>query len=370
MASFLPSLRTRALTHARPSLRPLSSTSRCCAEPEAGSSSTEATADSASSADTGAIEAEQAGTEIKETGPQKKGYVAWLNGEGARFRKGIKGKTNWIGETPFPLNPTFSPLPPLADSIKTKIYNAYLHNIMLKEATDSQVVRAVSARFGVSMDRVRAIIRLKELEKSWRAEGRPLQTGLLKGMESHLGVKEASEHWRGTEQPDPTAPQLASSKTIFEMVDVESGDSPVLPALRRVPDRAVPLTEAPLLSASPSSSSSSAGKVKTVPASRPGRAATVFTDLSGTKRGEGMQATYNANKTKRGNPAVGRAGRKQLWFGPRGDENDCRPERLSLPQRGVPRIEVIFEVDASGIMKVSAADKGTGKTEAITIAND
>ncbi|GAA5821403.1 hypothetical protein JCM11251_004606 [Rhodosporidiobolus azoricus] len=38
--------------------------------------------------------------------------------------------------------------------------------------------------------------------------------------------------------------------------------------------------------------------------------------------------------------------------------------------RGVPQIEVTFEVDASGIMKVSAADKGTGKTEAITIAND
>ena len=27
--------------------------------------------------------------------------------------------------------------------------------------------------------------------------------------------------------------------------------------------------------------------------------------------------------------------------------------------RGVPQIEVTFEVDANGIMKVSAADKGT-----------
>ncbi|CAG8737653.1 1575_t:CDS:1, partial [Racocetra fulgida] len=38
--------------------------------------------------------------------------------------------------------------------------------------------------------------------------------------------------------------------------------------------------------------------------------------------------------------------------------------------RGVPQIEVTFEIDANGIMKVSAADKGTGKSESITITND
>lgn len=38
--------------------------------------------------------------------------------------------------------------------------------------------------------------------------------------------------------------------------------------------------------------------------------------------------------------------------------------------RGVPQIEVTFEVDASGIMKVSAADKGTGKSQSITIENE
>lgn len=71
---------------------------------------------------------------------------------------------------PFPLNPSFKPNPPLADEIKTKIYNAYVHNILIKDATDSQVVRAVSSKFGVAMDRVRAIIRLKELEKSWKSQ--------------------------------------------------------------------------------------------------------------------------------------------------------------------------------------------------------
>jgi len=38
--------------------------------------------------------------------------------------------------------------------------------------------------------------------------------------------------------------------------------------------------------------------------------------------------------------------------------------------RGVPQIEVTFEVDADGILKVSAEDKGTGKSEKITITND
>ena len=65
-------------------------------------------------------------------------------------------------------------MPPLADAIKTKIFNAYIHNLMDKSAsTDSQVVRAVAVRFGVGMERVRAIIRLKELEKSWINEVRP-----------------------------------------------------------------------------------------------------------------------------------------------------------------------------------------------------
>merc|ERR1711862_85128 len=35
--------------------------------------------------------------------------------------------------------------------------------------------------------------------------------------------------------------------------------------------------------------------------------------------------------------------------------------------RGVPQIEVTFEVDANGILQVAAEDKGTGKKEQITI---
>ena len=38
--------------------------------------------------------------------------------------------------------------------------------------------------------------------------------------------------------------------------------------------------------------------------------------------------------------------------------------------RGVPQIEVTFDVDANGIMNVSALEKGTGKSNKIVITND
>lgn len=71
------------------------------------------------------------------------------------------------------MNPSFNPLPPLSDVIKTKIFNAYTLNLVSSpNTTDSIVVRAVSLKFGVGMERVRAIIRLKELEKSWKDQVR------------------------------------------------------------------------------------------------------------------------------------------------------------------------------------------------------
>merc|ERR1712125_161998 len=38
--------------------------------------------------------------------------------------------------------------------------------------------------------------------------------------------------------------------------------------------------------------------------------------------------------------------------------------------RGVPKIEVTFDIDANGILNVNAEEKGTGKSEKITITND
>jgi len=38
--------------------------------------------------------------------------------------------------------------------------------------------------------------------------------------------------------------------------------------------------------------------------------------------------------------------------------------------RGQPQVEVVFDLDANGILNVSASEKSTGKSEKITITND
>ena len=45
-------------------------------------------------------------------------------------------------------------------------------------------------------------------------------------------------------------------------------------------------------------------------------------------------------------------------------------EGIPPAPRGVPQIEVTFDIDANGILKVSAVEKGTGKSQDITITND
>ena len=38
--------------------------------------------------------------------------------------------------------------------------------------------------------------------------------------------------------------------------------------------------------------------------------------------------------------------------------------------RGMPQVEVVFDIDANGILNVTASEKSTGKTNKITITND
>merc|ERR1712102_42816 len=45
-------------------------------------------------------------------------------------------------------------------------------------------------------------------------------------------------------------------------------------------------------------------------------------------------------------------------------------EGIPPAPRGTPQIEVTFDIDANGILNVSACDKATGKAEKITIPND
>lgn len=45
-------------------------------------------------------------------------------------------------------------------------------------------------------------------------------------------------------------------------------------------------------------------------------------------------------------------------------------EGIPPAPRGVPQIEVTFDIDANGILNVTAEDKGTGKRNKITITNE
>lgn len=66
----------------------------------------------------------------------------------------------------------------------------------------------------------------------------------------------------------------------------------------------------------------------------------------------------------------------QVFEGERAMTKDNNPlgkfELSGIPPapRGVPQIEVTFDIDANGILNVSAKDKNTGKDERITIKND
>ena len=66
----------------------------------------------------------------------------------------------------------------------------------------------------------------------------------------------------------------------------------------------------------------------------------------------------------------------QVYEGERQFTKDCnrlgdfKLEGLPAMPRGVPQIEVSFDVDANGLLNVSAAEKSTGTSRKITITND
>jgi hypothetical protein len=80
--------------------RSISSTATLQAEADLSSTeSSSVSQDGAGAASTTESSEVQESTGTKSSSSQGRGYTAWLDGDGARYRNPIKGRTNWLGET-------------------------------------------------------------------------------------------------------------------------------------------------------------------------------------------------------------------------------------------------------------------------------
>ncbi|KAF2104122.1 hypothetical protein NA57DRAFT_70334 [Rhizodiscina lignyota] len=79
---------------------------------------------------------------------------------------------------PFPLNTYFKSQPILSEDLREEIWR--------RVQQDGSNIRIVSAELGVSIERVAAVVRMKEIEKRWVAEGKPLATPYSRAVLSML----------------------------------------------------------------------------------------------------------------------------------------------------------------------------------------
>ncbi|KAI0800675.1 eukaryotic mitochondrial regulator protein-domain-containing protein [Fomes fomentarius] len=113
-------------------------------------------------------------------------YAQWLRTEGLKYKEAHRPK-NWLGgEVPFPLNPSFKPPTPISDRVRTSIWNDFMAD------PERSSARNLAERYGLSIARIDAILRLKGVEAQWRKQGKQLQTGFVEGMEVSLGIAERS----------------------------------------------------------------------------------------------------------------------------------------------------------------------------------
>ncbi|PVZ99940.1 hypothetical protein BB558_004022 [Smittium angustum] len=118
----------------------------------------------------------------------------WIEREGVKFKNPVKGSTNYVGgKIPFPLNPYFRPKPPLADTIKSKIYKDYIAN------PTSNTPRFLGSKYGISIKRVEAILKLKAIEAQLEDSGKVIQKKFTAGMEDILGVPQSSAEMKFNE---------------------------------------------------------------------------------------------------------------------------------------------------------------------------
>ncbi|KAG0337221.1 hypothetical protein BG004_007728 [Podila humilis] len=141
---------------------------------------------------------------------RRRKFHQWLQSEGSRFATPSFSGPNYIGETPFPMNPLFKPTPPISNHAKEEIYK--LH----RSDTTKWTPRQLGTKYNISIKRVEAILRLKHLEQEMVSNGFVPQENFTKGMEQLMGVK----HERSAAIVEPLTdilPQVGSPK--FEAVN-------------------------------------------------------------------------------------------------------------------------------------------------------
>ncbi|KAI8372242.1 eukaryotic mitochondrial regulator protein-domain-containing protein [Choanephora cucurbitarum] len=118
---------------------------------------------------------------------RRRRFHEWANGPGSKFARPAKGTTNYLSVTPFPNNPLFQPRPPLSDARRQEIYDAFVTD------PENWTVRKLATKYGISLKRVEAILKLKSLEKEMEMNGVALQKKFNKGMEQLMGVDKTAE---------------------------------------------------------------------------------------------------------------------------------------------------------------------------------
>ncbi|KAK4248696.1 eukaryotic mitochondrial regulator protein-domain-containing protein [Corynascus novoguineensis] len=125
-------------------------------------------------------------------------FNEWVEGSGEQFKEPRYGETNYISRTvnfsdfrpvspdqPFPNNPNFRSERVLSEKAREMIWQA----IMVK----GMPLKAVSAQFHVDMRRVAAVVRMKEIEKKWQRENKPLALPYARAVMGMLPTADLSE---------------------------------------------------------------------------------------------------------------------------------------------------------------------------------
>lgn len=171
----------------------------------------EASGEQASSTETETAEIEP----IKLSRRRRK-FHEWANGEGKRYKEASQGTKNYLGQSPFPMNPLFKPVLPLSNAIREKIFQQYTSD------PTTWTVRKLATEHNISLRRVDAILKLKAQEKQMESQGIPLQSKYLKGMEKLIGVQQSDRNL--TEPLIQIQPEVKKPK--YQILDEDSDFTP------------------------------------------------------------------------------------------------------------------------------------------------